>query len=123
MSCRSDILACRGRGQRHKPGIKRDFRENQKRKKRRTAIGFYHDLLNLMDSKGGVALTDWDGRPAISLNFCDAFAILEPGDYWTRVDGPDVRETGKLCFTGNWARTFKSFGKPVAEAADWYGNL
>ena len=52
-----------------------------------------------MDSKGGVALTDWDGRPAISLNALDAFAILTPGDYWTRVDGPDVRDTGKLCFT------------------------
>ena len=123
MSCRSDILACRGRGQRHKPRIKRDFRENQKRKKRRTAIGFYYDLLNLMDSKGGVALTDWDGRPAISLNVCDAFAILKPGDYWTRVDGPDVRDTSKLCFTDQWARMFKSFGKPVAEAADWYGGL
>ena len=78
MSCRSDILACRGRGQRHQPRIKRNLGENEK--KRRTAIGWYHDLLNLMDSKGGVALTDWDGRPAISLNFCDAFAILKPGD-------------------------------------------
>ena len=76
-----------------------------------------------MDSKGGVALTDWDGRPAISLNVCDAFAILKPGDYWTRVDGPDVRETSKLCFTDDWARMFKSFGKPVAEAADWYDGL
>ena len=93
------------------------------RKKRSKTIGFYHDLLNLMDSKGGVALTDWDGRPAISLNVCDAFAILKPGDYWTRVDGPDVRETGKLCSTDNWARMFKSFGKPVAEAADWYDGL
>ena len=44
-----------------------------------------------MDSKGGVALADWDGRPAISLNAIDAFAILKPGDYWTRVDGPDVK--------------------------------
>ena len=76
-----------------------------------------------MDSKGGVALTDWDGRPAISLNVCDAFAIFKPGDYWTRVDGPDVRETGKLCFTDQWSRIFKSFGKPVAEAADWYDSL
>ena len=123
MSCRSDILACRGRGQRHKPGIKKDFRENQKRKKRGTAIGFYHDLLNLMDTKGGVALTYWDGRPAVSLNALDAFAILKPGDYWARVDGPDVRETGKLCFTDDWARMFKSFGKPVSEAADWYDSL
>ena len=40
-----------------------------------------------MDSKGDVALTDWDGRPAISLSVSDAFAILKPGDYWTRVDG------------------------------------
>ena len=76
-----------------------------------------------MDSKGGVALTDWDGRPAISLNAIDAFAILKPGDYWTRVDGLDVRNTAKLCSTANWARKFKSFGKPVAEVADWYGNL
>ena len=123
MSGWSDILACRSRGQRHKPWTKRDFRKNQKRKKRRTAIGFYHHLLNLMDSKGGVALTDWDGRPAISLNVCDAFAILKPGDYWTRADGPDVRETGKLCFIDQWSRRFESFGKPVAEVADWYDGL
>ena len=76
-----------------------------------------------MDGKGGVALTDWDGRPAISLNAVDAFAILKPGDYWTRVDGPDVRETSKLCFTDDWARMFKSFGKPVAEVANWYDGL
>ena len=76
-----------------------------------------------MDSKGGVALTDWDGRPAISLNALDAFAILKSGEYWTRVDGPDVRETGKLCSTDQWARVFKSFGKPVAEAVDWYDGL
>ena len=47
----------------------------------------------------------------------------QPGDYWARVDGPDVRETGKLCFTDDWARMFKSFGKPVSEAADWYDSL
>ena len=76
-----------------------------------------------MDGKGGVALTDWDGRPAISLNAVDAFAILKPGDYWTRVDGLDVRETGKMCFTDDWARTFKNLSKPVAEAADWYDGL
>ena len=76
-----------------------------------------------MDSKGGVALTDWDGRPAISLNALDAFAILTPGDYWTRVDGPDVRDTGKLCFIDQWSRRFESFGKPVAEAADWYDGI
>ena len=76
-----------------------------------------------MDSKAGFALTDWDGRPAISLNVCDAFAILKPGDYWTRVDGSDVRETGKLCFTDQWTRRFKSFGKPVADVAVWYGGL
>ena len=76
-----------------------------------------------MDSKGGVALTDWDGRPAISLSVSDAFAILKPGDYWTRVDGPDVRETGKLCFTDQWSRMFKSFGKPITEAVDWYDGL
>ena len=76
-----------------------------------------------MDSKGGVALTDWDGRPAVSLNAHDAFAVLNPGDYWTRVDGADVRETGKLCFTDDWARMFKSFGEPVAEVADWYDSL
>ena len=93
------------------------------RRKRSKTLGCYHDLLNLMDIKGGVALTDWDGRPAVSLNAVDAFAILKPGDYWTRVDGPDVRETSKLCFTDQWSRMFKSFGKPVAEAADWYGNL
>lgn len=76
-----------------------------------------------MDSKGGVALTDWDGRPAVSLNAHDAFAVLKPGDYWTRVDGADVRETGKLCFADDWARMFKSFGKPVAEVAEWYDSL
>ena len=76
-----------------------------------------------MDSKGGVALTDWDGRPAISLSVSDAFAILKPGDYWTRVDGPDVRDTGKLCFTDQWSRMFKSFGKAISEAADWYDGL
>ena len=76
-----------------------------------------------MDSKGGVALADWDGRPAISLNALDAFAILKSGDYWTRVDGLDVRETGKLCSTAQWAKRFKSFGKPVAEVANWYKGL
>ena len=76
-----------------------------------------------MDSKSGVALADWDGRPAISLNILDAFAILKPGDYWTRVDGPDVRETGKLCLTDDWARMFKNFGKPIAEVANWYDRL
>ena len=76
-----------------------------------------------MDSKGGVALTDWDGRPAVSLNAHDAFAVLKPGDYWTRVDGADVRETGKLCFADDWARMLKSFGKPVAEVAEWYDSL
>ena len=76
-----------------------------------------------MDSKGGVALTDWDGRPAVSLNAVVAFAILKHGDYWTRVDGLDVRQTGKLCFTDDWARRFKSFGKPVSEVADWYNLL
>ena len=123
MSGRQNILACRSRGQRHQPRIKRNLGENKKRTKRRTAIGWYHDLLNLMDSKGGVALTDWDGRPAISLNVCDAFAILKPGDYWTRVDGPDVRETGKLCFTDDWVKKFESYGKPVAEIADWYDSI
>ena len=82
-----------------------------------------NELLNLMDSKGGVALADWDGRPAISLNALDAFAILKSGDYWTRVDGLDVRETGKLCFTDQWASRFKSFGKHISEAADWYDGL
>ena len=76
-----------------------------------------------MDSKGSVALSDWDGRPAVSLNAVDAFAILKPGDYWTRVDGSDVIDTGKLCFTDDWARRFKSFGKPVSEVADWYDTL
>ena len=76
-----------------------------------------------MDSKGGVALADWNGRPAISLNALDAFAILKSGDYWTRVDGLDVRETGKLCSTDDWARMFDSFGKPISEAADWYNSL
>ena len=96
---------------------------DEMRRKRSKTIGWYHNLLDLMDSKGSVALTDWDGRPAISLNAVDAFAILKPGDYWTRVDGPDVRETGKLCFTDQWARMFKSFGKPVVETADWYDGL
>lgn len=123
MSGRSNILACRGRGQRHQPRIKRNLGENKKRTKRRTVIGWYHNLLDLMDSKGGVALADWDGRPAISLNAVDAFAILKSGDYWTRVDGLDVRETGKLCLTDQWASRFKSFGKPVAEVANWYHNL
>ena len=123
MSGRSDILACRGRGQRHKPRIKRNLGKNKKRTKRRTVIGWYHNLLDLMDSKGGVALTDWDGRPAISLNALDAFAILKSGDYWTRVDGLDVRETGKLCSADNWASRFKSFGKHISEAADWYDGL
>ena len=36
-----------------------------------------------------------------------------------RVGGPDVRETGKLCFTDDWVKKFESYGKPVAEA-DWY---
>ena len=76
-----------------------------------------------MDSKGGVALADWNGRPAISLNALDAFAILKSGDYWTRVDGLDVRETGKLCSTDDWARMFDGFGKPISEAADWYNSL
>ena len=76
-----------------------------------------------MDSKGGVALADWDGRPAISLNSLDAFAILKPGEYWTRVDGLDVRNTGSICTSDRWANMFKSFGEPVAEIADWYGDL
>ena len=76
-----------------------------------------------MDSKGGVALTDWDGRPAISLNVCDAFAILKPGDYWTRVDALDVRHTGGLCTSNEWAAMFKNFGKPISEVADWYDGL
>ena len=76
-----------------------------------------------MYSKGGVALTDWDGRPAVSLNALDAFALLKPGDYWTRVDGLDVRNIGELCFTDEWARMFESFGRQVAYVADWHGNL
>ena len=119
---RQNILACRSRGQRHQPGLK-EILEKIKKNERRTAIGWYHDLLNLMYSKGGVALTDWDGRPAISLNVCDAFAILKPGDYWTRVDGPDVRETGKLCFTDDWVKKFESYGKPIAEIVDWYDSI
>ena len=71
-----------------------------------------------MDSKGGVALTDWGGRPAVSLNALDAFALLKAGYYWTRVDGLDVRNTGKLCFAEEWARMFASFGRPVAQVAD-----
>ncbi len=51
------------------------------------------------------------------------FAVLNLGDYWTRVDGADLRETGKLCFTDDWARMFKSFGEPVAEVAEWYDSL
>ena len=39
------------------------------------------------------------------------------------MDGLDVRETGKLCFTDQWASRFKSFGKPVAEIAEWYDML
>ena len=85
--------------------------------------GVLDAMQRLEMESGSVGLVGGDVLPAVSLNALDAFAILKPGDYWTRVDGPDVRETGKLCFTDQWSRMFKSFGKPVAEAADWYDGL
>ena len=121
MSCRSDIWRVEVEDKDISPGLK-EILEKSKEKERRTAIGFYHDLLNLMDSKGGVALTDWDDASYL-FKCLRCFRHTQAGDYWTRVDGPDVRETGKLCFTDQWSRMFKSFGKPVAEAADWYNGL
>ena len=55
------------------------------------------------------------------LKNCPKGAIRE--FYSALEDEPDVTETGKLYFTDQWSRRFKSFGKPVADVAVWYDGL
>ena len=53
---------------------------------------------------------DWSGRPAVLLKE-DAYAVLAPGEGWTRVDAKDVSNTGGVLTEATWRRDFGHYGR------------
>jgi hypothetical protein len=64
---------------------------------------------------------NWDSRPAVMLDGLRAFAVLAPGEGWTKVDASDVGHTGADMSEAAWRKRFVGrFG--VLDVRQWRHN-